>query len=186
MSHRALSPDEFHGKLTDPEGWGGYSANPHTGAEPESGYMVSRWGHEEQVPGTAQPEDIGGYLERHGEHMRDPSSYHGAWQSEGTTFLDESVNIEGRREAMDYGREHAQRAVFNLDQMSEHAVPAKPRQTIRGTLFEHLPKGQRNRIGEGHRTAQRQQRELQLERQGGMEPPEETKQRKGYTDTPMF
>jgi len=159
-----LRGQQFEEMLKDPEGWGGYSANPHTGSQPDSGWMVSRFGHEEQVEGTADASKIDAYLERHGEHMMSPDVYHGAWQSEGKTFLDESVNVESRKEAMEMGRENAQRAVFNLDDMTDHVVPYE-RQQVKGTLLEGLPKTEKNKLGATHRENLRRQKELELTRQ---------------------
>lgn len=162
MSHQALSGEQFHAKLTDPEGWGGYSANPHTGAEPSSGFMVSRYGHEDVVEGTAQPEHIDAYLGKHGAHFG-PEDFHGGWMDSGKTFLDESVNLPSRREAMDFGRDNAQVAVYDVGTGKAPVVPANPQNKIKGTMFEGLDKTARNTLGVSNRTAQRGNKANELE-----------------------
>ena len=164
MSTRALSGEQFHDKLIDPEGWGGYSVRPHTGDEPTSGHMVSRWGHEKVEEGVASGEQIDAYLDEHDEHFRENKRmYHGAWVESDKTYLDESKNLPTRQEAVKYGRANAQIAAYDVAKGKAYTIPADPKMKIKGTLFEGLSKTERNKLGATNRETQRLRRARELE-----------------------
>lgn len=166
MSTRALSGEQFHQKLTDPEGWGGYSVKPHTGEEPTTGHMVSRWGHERVVEGVAPPEEIDAYLDEHDQHFRDDGTlYHGAWIEGDKTYLDESKNLPTRAEAVQYGRENAQKAAYDVEAGRSYTIPAQHRMRYAGTLLEGLSKTEKNKLGASNREAQRVARHRELHAQ---------------------
>lgn len=104
--------------------------------ERPSGTMVSSYGAEETVKGTAKPEHLQDYVSRHEALLKQPGYYLGAWKHGGETFLDVSQNFNDRRAANDFAKKNAQRAVYDLDAVQERRVRYEPRMSPQGTLFE--------------------------------------------------
>lgn len=115
---------------------GGASVNIQTGQPPASGAMVSRFGHEKQVPGTAKAPDVESFMGEHHEHLDKPDVYMGGWADAGKTYLDESLNFGDRRQAIAFGKANAQRAYYDVDADKARRIRYEGRQSPEGTLFE--------------------------------------------------
>jgi len=142
MTKRSLSAEQFASHLQG-EGWG-FSMRAKTGRVPHTGNMVSKHGTETIVPGRAQTEDVKAYIDANASGMNE---YFGAWvdtetdPSNPTTFLDQSVRKMTKRGAVGMGREHAQRAYYNVDADKAPVIRhTRGLPTSReGTLFEDSP-----------------------------------------------
>ena len=119
---------------------GGATVNIQTGESPTSGVMVSRYGSEKQVPGVPSPEVVDSYIDQHKATLSQAGSFMGGWSEHGTTYMDESLNFGDRRKARSFGRENAQRALYDLDADKSMRIRYEPRMSPEGTLFEGFRK----------------------------------------------
>lgn len=141
---------------------GGFSHQRTTGAVPRSGWMVSQHGSEEIVPGHASPRQIDEYRQAHPNPVARPRQYVGGWYDEGKTYLDQSVNVRSAAKAHAMGREHAQRAIYDVGRSEVYRVHHAGRIDVRGSLFEG--QGMHRQLREGESEAARERTESNLNR----------------------
>lgn len=103
---------------------GGFSRHAVTGEVPEKGYMVSLHndrGGEELVKPLAKisPQDIADHRVRAQQDASDHRIHQGGWVHGDDAYLDRSINVEDRDEAMNLGRWHKQRAIYDVKNQTD-------------------------------------------------------------------
>lgn len=97
---------------------GGFSRHIQTGEPPKTGYMV---GLHADRGGEESVHDLSDLTAQHiAEHrararsLANPHMYQGGWVHDGKAYLDRSLNIQDRNEAMEWGRAHKQLAIWDV------------------------------------------------------------------------
>lgn len=95
---------------------GGFSVDPHTGADVTGGYAVSTLPGEGVVLGRVAPGDLIEYVTRHADALAREGSVFGGWKdpADGRVYLDVSTLVSNRDRALALAREHDQLAVFDF------------------------------------------------------------------------
>jgi hypothetical protein len=83
-------------------------------AQKEDGYWVSVEGAEEVVPRTNLKERIEDYLGLVGEFLEDEDLWFGAWVDGDEVYLDVTRWFEDKEEALQFGRDNHQRAIWDI------------------------------------------------------------------------
>lgn len=134
VRHHAIQPGEYdHGRLADLVANEGFSHHPQHGSAPSSGYMASYDAPEGS--GIAQVHHINELSAHHiaehrdlvSHHLSQPSSFQGGWHdtSTGNVYLDASRHFDHKPHALDFAAHQQQKAIFNLDNFSEHFLHPK-------------------------------------------------------------
>lgn len=129
-----LAASEYdHGRLHDLVADEGFSHHPEHGAAPSTGWMASY--HAPEGSGVAQvhhmasiaPEHIAAHREAAAHHLAEPRSYQGGWHdtATGDVYLDASRHFDDKHEALDFAAGQKQKAVFHLNDFSEHFLHPK-------------------------------------------------------------
>lgn len=123
-----------HGRIADIAANEGFSHHPLHGAAPSGGYMASYDAPEGS--GVAQvhhisalgPDHIADHRRTIDTHLRQPHSFQGGWHdtATGDVYLDASRHHTDLHAARDFGAHEQQKAIFNLNDFSEHFL--NPRQ----------------------------------------------------------
>lgn len=111
----------------------GFSHHPVHGAAPSGGYMASYDAPEGS--GVAQvhhisaitPDHIAGHRAAIAEHLKQPASFQGGWHdtATGDVYLDASKHHPDLHGAREFGAQQQQKAIFNLNDFSEHFLHPK-------------------------------------------------------------
>ncbi len=99
------------------EGKGGFTVNPETGAEPESGYVVSTLkGRETPLDHVPTAKDINAFVAKNRDVLADPANRIGGWhrKSDDMHVLDVSREVADRDEALRLGRENQQDTIWDV------------------------------------------------------------------------
>jgi hypothetical protein len=117
-----------HARLQDLIANEGFSHHPDRGAAPSSGWMASY--HAPEGSGVAAvhhiseitPEHIAAHREAAAGHLAQPDSFQGGWHdtATGDVYLDASKHHTDLHQARDFAAEQKQKAIFHLDDFSEH------------------------------------------------------------------
>ena len=118
-----LSGKQFGALYSGGPGGGGFSVNPKTGAEPSSGYMVSKAGTERLIPSSmTHPEHLEQFAKAHEGAWSQGQDYMGGWNDPGTgtVALDVSANLPSGGPVERAGAHlamitHKQRALYHID-----------------------------------------------------------------------
>ncbi|GHF38823.1 hypothetical protein GCM10010218_20080 [Streptomyces mashuensis] len=96
-------------------GTGGATYAPDRPA-PASGFMVSLNGSERTIPlAEFGPTELVNYMQEYAYRIdSDPRLYYGAWVDGGTVYLDISMNIADRAEALLMGEFESQKAIYDV------------------------------------------------------------------------
>ncbi|MEU1353911.1 hypothetical protein ABZ410_08395 [Streptomyces cinnamoneus] len=83
---------------------------------PIAGFMVSLHGSERTFPLSAFGHaELSNYMREYANRIdADPRLYYGAWVDEGTVYLDVSMNIADRVEALLMGEFESQKAIYDV------------------------------------------------------------------------
>ncbi|MFI6682534.1 hypothetical protein [Streptomyces sp. NPDC050485] len=82
---------------------------------PVGGFMVSIAGSERTVPiESFGPEVLAEYMADYASHVASRGLFYGAWIDGGMVYLDLSMNVQDRAEAMALGRLESQLAIFDI------------------------------------------------------------------------
>ena len=102
----------------------GFSYNINTGdSNPETGYMVSRVGHEEIVPQGADLVAYGKhYFLRHAEQLAEDNAYMGCWYNGSQFVFDVSENVQTKEVAITLGEHNKQDAIWDCASGSEYRL----------------------------------------------------------------
>lgn len=121
------------GRMTDLAANEGFSYHPVHGAAPSGGYMASY--HAPEGSDVAQVHHISSLTPQHiashrmaiDTHLRNPGSYQGGWHdtATGDVYLDASKHHEDLHSARDFAVKEKQKAIFNLNDFSEHFLHPK-------------------------------------------------------------
>lgn len=113
---------------------GGFTVHERSGRTPRKGFAVSIYGQEQTVSGVPSASDINEYRTAHAAELAKPNRYVGGWHDvkRASTDLDVTerrlTDVTGARA---FGREHAQRAVYDLNRRKTeniHYGPGIPNQ----------------------------------------------------------
>jgi hypothetical protein len=102
----------------------GFSYNINNGdSNPETGYMVSRVGHEEIVPQGADLVAYGKhYFLRHAEQLAEDNAYMGCWYNGSQFVFDVSENVQTKEVAIVLGEHNKQDAIWDCASGSEYRL----------------------------------------------------------------
>jgi len=102
----------------------GFSYNINNGdSNPETGYMVSRVGHEEIVPQGADLVAYGKhYFLRHAEQLAEDNAYMGCWYNGSQFVFDVSDNVQTKEVAILLGEINNQEAIWDCASGSEYRL----------------------------------------------------------------
>jgi hypothetical protein len=94
------------------------------GNTPQTGYMVSVPG-PEKVLKVLTAASVNAFTRTHAEKLSFPGAYVGAWldTTTGLWYLDVSVNVRQRNQALRLGRQWSQLAVWDVENVQEVRVP---------------------------------------------------------------
>jgi hypothetical protein len=94
----------------------GFSYQPVKGQSPTTGYMVSRYKRRELVLGADKvtPKDIESYSRKNQDLLSRPDHYFGAWIDNKKVYLDVSVNVPTREQALKLARQHKQEGIWDV------------------------------------------------------------------------
>lgn len=96
---------------------GGFSVDPRTGGDVRTGYAVAiHPDRERQIGGVVRPEDIRAFAYDNADLLAQEGSVLGGWRDPetGIAYLDVSVQVHDRAEALALGRQYDQLAVFDF------------------------------------------------------------------------
>jgi hypothetical protein len=95
---------------------GGFSVDPRTGDDVTGGYAVAVHPECEEIFAQVTPVGVWGYMERHAETLALPGRVMGGWcdPSDGRVYLDVSILVEDRDEAIKLAVDHDQLAIFDF------------------------------------------------------------------------
>jgi hypothetical protein len=96
---------------------GGFTVDPHTGADVTGGYAVSVHPEDETVlADQVTPGDLIEYVSRHTDALARPGAVFGGWRDpeDGRVYLDVSTLVSDRAAALALARQHDQLAVFDF------------------------------------------------------------------------
>lgn len=81
-----------------------------------TGFYVSLHGFETRVPAIrmSTPYVVSEYCKRHAFELSIPGNYLGIWTDDGTTYLDVTLHVKGRQDALDLARANKQRAIWDI------------------------------------------------------------------------
>jgi len=102
----------------------GFSYNINNGdSNPETGYMVSRVGHEEIVPQGADLVAYGKhYFLRHAEQLAEDNAYMGCWYNGSQFVFDVSENVQTKEVAIVLSEHNKQDAIWDCASGSEYRL----------------------------------------------------------------
>jgi len=102
----------------------GFSYNINNGdSNPDTGYMVSRVGHEEIVPQGADLVAYGKhYFLRHAEQLAEDNAYMGCWYNGSQFVFDVSENVQTKEVAITLGEHNKQDAIWDCASGSEYRL----------------------------------------------------------------
>lgn len=93
----------------------GFTIDPATGRVPTRGYMVSREAHERKRPiGQATAEWIKDYAHEH-RGLFDSDDWLGGWNYNNHGYLDVSINMMDRQEAINQGHDWHQESIYDVE-----------------------------------------------------------------------
>ena len=92
----------------------------HYSQRPKSGYMVSIAAFEVvESSDNFDSSMLSGYFNSVKSHLLIPSSFVGVWLNESNVYLDLSINIGSRAQAIAYGKKHNQIAIWDVENNCE-------------------------------------------------------------------
>lgn len=93
------------------------------GNSPQSGYMVSVPG-PEKVLKSLTARSVDAFTTKHADKLSHPGAYVGVWfnSEDGQWYLDISVNVRTRSQALKLGRQWSQLAIWDVENGSEIRV----------------------------------------------------------------
>lgn len=129
----AAAGEYDHARLQDLIANEGFSHHPTHGAAPSTGWMASY--HAPEGSGVAAvhhisaitPEHIAEHRQAAAGHLANDSSYQGGWHdtATGDVYLDASKHHTDLHQARDFAANQKQKAIFHLDDFSEHFLHPK-------------------------------------------------------------
>lgn len=106
----------------------GFSHHPLHGGAPSSGFMVAYDAPKHSGIAVVHhmseltPDHIGAHREAIAHHLDKPDSFQGGWHdtATGDVYLDASRHFPQKKPALDFAAHEKQKAIFNLNDFSEH------------------------------------------------------------------
>lgn len=127
---------------------GGFTYQPLDDTSPKNGFAVAAFPGAEKILDADKitPSDIFDYLTTHADKFTDHRVHVGGWTDQGKVYLDLSMVVQNKDEAIKLGVKHNQLAVFDLGKMETITVPSQRTQERVHNAREaktrtHTPKG---------------------------------------------
>jgi hypothetical protein len=129
---------------------GGFTFHAQTGEQPTKGYSVSPFQDREAIfPGTdVRPSDLHNYVAKNQDLLSKPDHYLGGWHDKehGNTAIDVSIIKPTKDSAEMTGRDHKQKAYFDLEKGEDVPIDYGPGQTRYRVYKRHPHPDYQNRL----------------------------------------